>query len=45
MNARKSPERPLRHDAYPHRDTSPVARVRRTVLSPAPLAGEVARRR
>ncbi|WP_233206779.1 hypothetical protein [Caulobacter sp. FWC2] len=38
--------RPLRHDACPHRATSPVARVRRKrPLSPAPLAGEVARRR
>ncbi|HWU80691.1 MAG TPA: hypothetical protein VN158_11550, partial [Caulobacter sp.] len=28
-------ERPLRHDAYPHRATSPVSRVRRMSSSPA----------
>ncbi|MBO9543212.1 hypothetical protein [Caulobacter sp.] len=37
--------RPLRHAAYPHRATSPVSRVRRKLHPPAPLAGEVARRR
>ncbi|WP_143324463.1 hypothetical protein [Caulobacter sp. FWC2] len=37
--------RPLRHAACPQRATSPVSRVREEETSPAPLAGEVARRR
>ncbi|WP_404979929.1 hypothetical protein [Caulobacter sp. BE254] len=28
--------RPLRHDAYPHRATSPVSRVRRKPRRPSP---------
>ncbi|WP_310213591.1 hypothetical protein [Caulobacter sp. BE264] len=36
---------PLRHDAYPHRDTCPVSRVSRTGSSSCPACGEVARRR
>ncbi|PHY17270.1 hypothetical protein CSW59_19790 [Caulobacter sp. BP25] len=38
-------ERPLRHDAYPHRATSPASRGRKKLRPPAPLAGEVDRRR
>ena len=30
------PERPLRHDAYSHRATSPVARVRRELIFSSP---------